>query len=198
MKFEPGYLFGMALQTIPEPRKIAVEIQALRYPRVALWQLFALFMVLSTGIGVMASILFPVDPSMAGPLLSNPILMGIIESSVLVITVFIIYWAGQVFEGTGRFDQALLTVLWLQFVILFVQLAVLILAIFAPGMALMMNVFGVGLTFWILSHFITEMHGFRSAGMVFAMILLTILGLILGLTMIMTVIGFGTITAGNV
>lgn len=196
MRFEPGYLFGMALQCIPEPRKVAAEVQALRFSRAALWQTFALFVILSTGIGLAASMLFPVDPAQVGALLANPSLMGVIEASVLVITIFAIYWVGHALGGTGRFDQAILTVIWLQFVMLFVQLAVLALALFAPGMALLMNVFGVSLTFWILSHFIAEMHEFRSTGLVFVMIVVTMLGLLLGLSIIMAVIGVGATGPG--
>ncbi len=197
MNFKPGYLLGMALQTIPEPRKIAREIQALRYPRAILWQTFALFLILSTGIGITASVLFPPGPEFEGSLLADPIRMGIIEGSILVITIFAIYWVGQAFGGKGRFDEAILTILWLQFIALIVQVVVVVLALFAANLAMMVNVGGIVLTFWVLSHFITEMHGFRSVGLVFAIILLTLMGVIIGLAVIMAIIGVGTISTGG-
>lgn len=67
MRFEPGYLLGMALQTIPEPRKVAREVQALSFPRAVLWQAFALFVTLSTGLGVATRILMPVDRTCPAP-----------------------------------------------------------------------------------------------------------------------------------
>ncbi len=197
MNFQPGYLFGMALQTIPEPRKVAREVLALRLPRAVLWQVFALFVVLSTGIGIIATILYPPDPIYADALLADPIRLGIIEGCSLVIAIFAIYWVGQAFGGTGRFDQAILSVIWLQFVAVIVQAAVVVLALFAAGLAMMLNVSGVVISFWIITHFVTEMHGFRSAGLVFVSILLTIMGLALGFAIIMALIGVGAVAAGG-
>lgn len=192
MKFEAGYLFGMALQTIPEPRKVAREVLALHFPRAVLWQAFALFAVLSTLLGLIATILFPPDPQFAGTLLADPLRLGIVEASSLVVTVFLIYWMGRTFGGHGSFEQALLTVIWLQYVAFLMQLGVVVLALFAPGMALIFNYLAIGVSFWILSHFIAEMHGFRSTGLVFATILLTIFGVAIAVGLVLTVIGVGS------
>lgn len=205
MKFEPGYLFGMVLQSIPEPRKIAHEIQALRFSRAVLWQTFALFEVLSMTLGVFLSMLYPPGPEVLEmiretPLLAittKPILAGIIGASLMVITVFSIYWIGRMFGGTGRFDQAILTVLWLQFVMLILQSAMLVLSLFAAGIAGLLNLFAMFVVFWILSHFITEMHGFKSVGLVFVLILVTIIVAFFGFGIILAMIGIGTITAGS-
>lgn len=205
MKFEPGYLLGMALQCIPEPRKIAREIQALRYSRAVLWQTFALFEVLSMAVGVAVSLIYPPDPELLAVIRENPvlaittkpILAGMIGASLLVITIFAIYWVGRIFGGVGRFDQAILTILWLQFVMLIAQSVMLLLAFFASGLAAMVNVSATVLTFWILSHFIAEMHGFKSVGLVFLMIILTIIAMLVGLAVILAMIGMGAVTAGS-
>ncbi len=198
MRFEPGYLFGMALQSIPEPRKVARDVLALHFPRAVLWQAFALFAVLSTGLGVATSILFPPGPELAGSLLADPLRMGVIETATLVITIFAIYWMGHAFGGHGTFPQAILTVIWLQYVAFLVQLAVLVLVLFAPPMAVLVNVFGIGVSFWILTFFVTEMHGFRSAGLVFAVIVATILGVVMGMGILLAIIGVGAGAAAGV
>ncbi len=197
MRFEPGYLLGMALQTIPEPRKVARDILSLRFPRAALWQAFALFAVLATGLNVAALILFPPDPALAGSLLADPLRMGMIQTASLVITVFLIYWMGRAFGGTGTFPQAILTVIWMQYVAVLLQLAVLVLALFSPSMAALGSLFSVGVSFWILSHFITEMHGFRSAGLVFATIVILILalGVVLGILLALAGVSAGVSAA---
>lgn len=189
MRFEAGYLFGMALQTIPEPRKVAREVLALDFPRPVLWQAFALFAVLSTLLGVIATILFPPDPQFAGSLMADPLRLGVVETSSLVMTVFLIYWMGHAFGGHGTFDQALLTVIWLQYVAFLMQLAVVVLALFSPAMALLFNYAAVAVSFWILSHFIAEMHGFRSTGLVFAMIVVTIIGVAVVVGLMLAMIG---------
>lgn len=196
MRFEPGYLIGMAIQSIPEPQKVAGEVLALRFDRAALWQTFALFCVLSTGLGVAGGILTPLDPAVYGPVLSNPLLLGTIEAAILVLMVFIIYWVGRAFGGTGRFDQAILTVIWLQFVAFLLQVVMLALVVFAPMLAGLVQLFSVGVTFWLLSHFTASMHGFRSIGMVFVVILLTLMTAAVVFTLFLGLIGLGANTAG--
>jgi len=195
MRFEPGYLLGMALQTIPEPRKVARDVLSLHFPRAILWQVFALFAVLATGLNVAAGMLFPTDPEMVGSLLADPIRMGLIQAASLVMTIFAIYWVGQAFGGHGTFPQAILTVLWMQYVAVLLQFAVLVLALFAPGMAVLLAVMSVGVSFWILSHFIAEMHGFRSAGLVFATIIVLIfaIGVLLGILFALIGISAGAV-----
>ena len=205
MILEPKYLFGMALQSIPEPRKIAREVQALRFSRAILWQVFALFAVLSTGLGIAALILFPPDAEMLQmvvdyPFLSmvlNPMMGGLIEACFLVLTIFAIYWVGRTFGGTGRFDQAILTVIWVQYVMLLIQATMLFLALVSGGIATLFLIFGTGLRFWILSHFIAEMHAFRSAGLVFVMILITGFAALIVLSIFIALIGVGTLQAGG-
>jgi len=194
MKFEWGYLFGMALQTVPEPRKVARDLLAWQNaPHALLWQVLALLLVGSTWLKVLGSMLFPVDPAMAGPLLSDPIMMGIAEASSSILTVFILYWMGRAFGGTGSFGGAIIVVSWMQFVLLIVELGVLFFSVFAPGFAVLLWVMGLIMTFWILSHFTAELHGFGSAGMVFVGILMTLMGLVVLMTIVLSLIGFGMV-----
>lgn len=196
MKFEWGYLFGMALQTVPEPRKVAREVQGLGYPRPVLWQTLGFLLVAATFLAVIASILFPADPEAVGEIVASPLLTGIAQAVISVLTVFAIYRIGRAFGGIGSFDQALLTVIWLQFVLLIIELGVVFLGLFAPALALILWLMGLVMTFWILSHFVAEMHGFRSAGAVFASILLVLLVFAVVLSFILAAIGI-SIGPGN-
>lgn len=194
MRLEWGYLFGMALQTVPEPRKVAREIQALPYDRMVLWQVLALLLVAAAFLGVVASILFPVDPEAFGPLFANPVMTGVAQASIAVLTVFGVYWVGRMMGGTGSFEQALLTVIWLHFVLLIIEVGVLVLGLFAPGIAMLLWVAGLVMTFWLLSHFIAEMHGFNNAGMVFAGIILTLFLAMVVFSIFLAMIGIGVPT----
>ncbi len=194
MIFDWGTLFGMALQTVPEPRKVARDLFALAYPRAVLWQVLALILVASSFMGVISSILFPVDPDLMGPLFSNPMLLAVSEASISVMTVFAIYWVGRMAGGTGLFKDAILTVIWLQFVLLIVEIGVLFFGLFAPMMATLLWIMGGTLGFWILTHFIAEMHEFRSPGMVFLGIILTIFAMVVVMSVVLAMIGIGADT----
>jgi hypothetical protein len=196
MRFEPGYLIGMAIQSVPEPQKVAGEVLALRFERSVLWQTFALFCILSTGLGVAAGMLTPMDPAIYPPVLTSPVTVGVIEASLLVLMIFAIFWIGRAFGGTGRFDQAILTVIWLQFIAFLLQLLMLALVLFAPVLAGLVQLFSVAVTFWVLSHFTAVMHGFRSVGLVFAVILLTLMAGAVAFSIFLGLIGLGVNATG--
>lgn len=195
-----GRLFGMALQTVPEPRKVARDIFAFGAPRGALWQILALLLVSMTFLAVISSILFPVDPAEMGaifgdedmtPALISPVVTGIVQATTAVASVWAIFWIGRAFGGTGSFDEALLTVIWLHFVLFLMQIGILLLGLFAPGVALLLTLMSFVMTFWLLSHFVAEMHGFRSAGSVFAGIMMVLLVLAVVMSLLMAILGFG-------
>lgn len=112
---------------------------------------------------------------MPGPIVS-PLGLGLAEGVMMVLTALAIYRIGRAFGGTGTFDQALLTVIWLQFVMFLLSLTVLVVAMFSLGTAALIQLAGFALGFWILTFFVTEMHGFTSPGLVFVMILVTMMG----------------------
>lgn len=195
-----GYLFGMALQTVPEPRKVARDVFAFPAPRRALWLILALLLVSMTFLAVVSSILFPLDPAEVSavlgddemtPVFADPMVTGIVQAMTAVISVWAIFWIGRAAGGTGTFEQALLTVIWLHFVLFILQTAILVLGLFAPGLALVLTFMSFVMTFWLLSHFVTEMHGFRSAGSVFAGIMMVLLVLAVVLSILMAMLGFG-------
>ncbi|WP_235917186.1 Yip1 family protein [Maritimibacter harenae] len=188
---EFGYLFGMALQTIAEPRKIARELFALDLPRAVLWQLLILLLVFGAMIGVGSSMIFPPAPELQGTVFAMPMAVALAESAVAVITVLLIYWLGRAAGGTGRFEDGLMTVIWLNFVLLIVQSGVLILSLFAPGLAALLWMAGGLAGFWIMSHFIAELHGFASAMRVFLGILLTSFVAVAILSVVLALAGVG-------
>jgi hypothetical protein len=191
MKLEWGYLFGMALQTVPEPRKVARDVQNVDLARGVLWQVLVFLLVVTTILGVIASVLFPTDPEAFGGLFANPLITGLAQGVISVLTVFGIYWVGRMVGGVGSFEQALLTVIWLHFVLLLIETAILVLGLFAPALAMLLWVMGLVLTFWILSHFIAEMHGFNNAGMVFVGIILTLFAAMIAFSIVLAIIGVG-------
>lgn len=189
MRWEPGYLIGMAMQTLPEPRKIAREVLALDFPRAALWQAFVLFAVLRTGLAVAFSMLAEPAPQVQGTFLAQPLTLGIGESLFLLFAVFASYRVGRAFGGRGSFDQALLWVIWLQWLLFLVEFAVVLLMLVAPGLSFLLALLTVFLTFWVPSYFIAEMHGFTSVGLVFVVTLLTLFVAVIVFSFVLALLG---------
>lgn len=189
MKFEPGYLFGMVLQTVPEPRKVARDLFDLQVSRSTRWLTLWLMLVTATALGVVSHIIYPVDAELFGPLLSSPIALGVVEAAFLVSGLFGIYMIGRLAGGHGSLDDAITIAIWLEFVLIGLQAATLLFSLFAPALAGILMVMSSVLFFWILSHFTAESHGFRSAGLVFAGIAAVIVLAIFTLSFLLVLMG---------
>ena len=80
---------------------------------------------------------------------------------------------GRAFGGVGSLADAFLVVIWLQLIMLFVQLAQLLALILAPPLAGLLGLAGFVLFLWLLVNFIAELHGFRSLGAILAAVVVT-------------------------
>ncbi|WP_424943111.1 YIP1 family protein [Aliiroseovarius crassostreae] len=196
MRFDPGYLFGMVLQTVPEPRKVARDLFDLPVSRSTRWLVLWLMLVLATALGVVSHMIYPVDTELFGPILSSPIALGVFEAGFLLLGVFGIYTIGRLAGGTGTLDDAITIAIWLEFVLIGFQAATLLFSLFAPALAGIFMVMSSVLFFWILSHFTAESHGFRSAGLVFAGIATTIVLAIFALSFLLVLLGVEPIQIG--
>jgi hypothetical protein len=70
--------------------------------------------------------------------------------------------------GTGTFPDALILMVWLQFILLCVQLVQVLAGVMLPVLADLIGLAGLGLLLWLLTNFVAELHGFRSLIAVFA------------------------------
>ncbi len=196
MQFTPGYLFGMVLQTIPEPRKVARDLFDLPVARKVRWLVLLLMVVLAAILGVVSHVIYPVDAAMFGPILSNPMTLGVLEGVFLSVGVWAIYLLGRMAGGQGSLDDAITIAIWLEFVLLGFQTATLVFSLFAPAMAGILMVMSSVLFFWILSHFTAESHGFRSAGLVFASIITVLILAVFALSFLLVLMGVEPIEMG--
>ncbi len=189
MRFDPGYLFGMALQTVPEPRRVARDLFDLDLPRETLWTALALVVVLNAGLGVIAGMIYPLDPAQMGSVLASPVLLGVIEAVFMFGLAWAIFLIGRMFGGQGRLSDAIVTVVWMECIFVLLQALTLILTLFAPGLAAITMIASVVLFFWVLSHFTTECHGFKSTGLVFVAILGFMIVAVFALSFILVILG---------
>ena len=189
MQFTPGYLFGMALQTVPEPRKVARDLFNLGLSRETLWTALLLMVILATGISVVADIIFPIDARLMGPVLSSPIILGVVEGAFMFGLTMAIYVIGRLMGGQGSLENAIMTVVWMEFVFLGLQVLTVILTLIAPAMAALLIFASVFIFFWVLTHFTVENHGFQSAGLVFTSILVFMVLAVFALSFILVLLG---------
>ncbi len=87
---------------------------------------------------------------------------------LLVASCWLIYRIGRAAAGTGSFADALLVMVWLQFIMLGLQVGA---ACGADARCrrwpAIVELGGLVLFLWLLTNFIAELHGFRSLALVF-------------------------------
>ncbi|NJR43059.1 MAG: hypothetical protein HC767_10775 [Akkermansiaceae bacterium] len=70
-------------------------------------------------------------------------------------------------------NDALLVVVWLQVLMLGLQLLQVLLLLISPVLAAVVGLAGIVLFLWLLTNFVAELHGFQSLLAVFGAIVLT-------------------------
>lgn len=180
-------LVAMAWRSVKNPREGAAEVLALGIPREALWPALALVVVLSILLANVAALLFAGDAAAAMPV--GPAATGFIQLALLVVMVFAVFWIGRAMGGTGSFEESVLIVAWLQFIMVCLQVVQAGILVVSTSVAEIFGLLGVLLFLWLLTNFVAVLHGFSSLFQVFVMILISAFGIAFGLSIILTLIG---------
>jgi len=120
----------------------------------------------------------------------NPFIFVILQCAILLMISLIITYGGQFFSGDGTFNNALAGVLWINFILVGVNIFQILLIISIPILADFVALLASLWSIWALVVFSKELHGFNSlvvTGMV-GLILFSLTVLILG--SLLTFFGF--------
>ncbi len=170
-------------ETLSDPKASARRIMALPLPMSARWQALLLVVVLSVLFGQL-SVLLMTEAGMP-----NPLQAGVVQGMALLIMVFAAHGVGRLMGGRGQFDQALILVVWLQAVMVAIQLVQVVALLVVPALSALIGVLGMALFLWLLTNYVAVLHGFESLGKVFAVILLTLFGIAMVLAMLLQMLG---------
>lgn len=186
-----GTLLRLARDTVSNPREGAVTVLSFAPGPRALWLMLALVVVVSL---ILGEILFLLTGGAAGATLPGAagrgaLALGLVQAALLVIIMHAIHRIGRLFGGTGRFEEAMLLVIWLQFIFICVQIVQLAALVLLPPVAGLVTLLAIGLFFWLLVNFIAVLHGFTSLGMVFVMTLFSGVALLFALSLVLTLLG---------
>lgn len=192
-----GSLLRLARDTVSNPREGAETILSLGLPRQALWLSFGLVIVLSMILGDLLYLLAGIAQQgpLTGPMGGSPVVIGLLQAAFLYMMTHAITQIGGLFGGTGRFEEALTLVIWLQFIFICVQVVQLVVVVVLPSVAGLITILALGLFLWLLVNFIAALHGFTSLGLVFAMTIVSAFAILFTLSLILTLLGitFGTV-----
>ena len=182
-----GYILQLFGQTLRAPRDVAQQILALDWPRQARWQALFLVAVLSIIAAQIIQILSGevVMTTLLGVTVSLAITIGLAQLIIMVVGAYAADILGRLAGGRGSLDGAILLLAWLQAVLLIFQVIQIALLFALPGLSTLMGLAAFVLSFWLLTVFIAELHGFRSMALVLLSILMTmvLLGLVVSIVL---------------
>lgn len=184
-------------QSLLDPAGAARVVLAGRPAGQPLW--LALLLVTCLGVLIAAavdgpSIVIPIGPE--NELVIPPFAYAAILGASLLVTVIGLYWTGRALGGTGSFADALAVVVWLEVVAIAVRIVQIVILLIVPPLATIASILGLGILLWCLVNFVKELHGFRSLGRSVLTLILAAIGIFVGLSMILALIGIGA-TAGG-
>ena len=175
------------IQTIRNPRSGARMVLSIDLSRRERWEMLLLTVVLSAVLAKL-SVYVSGGSEEVGIFAASPFALGAVQLVLMLFAVHAIDLVGRRMGGTGDLDGAIVIVTWLQFVMICIQILQILLLLIAPVLSFLLGVAGLGLFFWMLTQFIMELHGFKSAMSVFTGIFLCLLGfavvfsIVIGLT----------------
>ena len=196
-----GQIVSLAIETLRAPRDSAERVLAFQIDRAYLWMAVGLVAVVSV-LASRATLLFVPDElqGTGGPLPTSPFLLALVIWGLLTVSVFCTHYIGRAFDGKGDMEGALLTTVWLQIVLLVLQVVQIVLFLLSPIIALLFGYLGAMYVFYIFLNFVLVLHRFQSLGMVLAGTLVSMIGVLFGLSLLIGVIAglFGLEIATNV
>lgn len=198
-------LTDLMRESLMDPRAATRRITGLQLPTQTLWQALAAVICLTV---LLEQALFwlgggggPMpDPAtltvqeqqifaLTRAYAENPLMMAAIQGAFAVIAVFAIFIVGRICGGTGAFEDALAMVAWFQTVLLALQIAQAVTGVVLPPLSGILAIIVLVLFFYLLTMFTAELHGFESPGMVFAMIIATMIAMAFSITLLLTLFG---------
>ncbi|MCU0828047.1 MAG: YIP1 family protein [Tabrizicola sp.] len=168
-------LVDLAVMSFRDPRAGFRAVQAEAIPLAARSGGLLLVAVLSTLLIQPSLALMPPQPDdpVGQLLMSSPLRLAVLQWLVLAVSVVLVHRVGRAAGGQGSFEDALLLVVWLQVLMLGLQLGQLAIQLLLPPFAGLAGLASLVALLWLSSNFIAELHGFSSAARVLAGILLT-------------------------
>ena len=161
--------------TLADPSAGARAVLGMGIPREHHWSLFLLAITLSGAVFQATTLVAP--PAEDGTVLpSGFTAVAVVGGSILILAAAI-NWIGRLAGGTGALEDVLLLVIWFQFVQVAFALVELVVMLVAPFLGSVLFLAFAAYAVWVLTNFITVVHGFQSLGRVFLGMVLALFAL---------------------
>ena len=186
-----GDWIRLAAKTLFEPKKCLRIILDIVITMPQLLQATVLAIVLSMIMPLITLMFQPTEVQDAlNGFTSKPLSVFIVQLSVLLGSAFLIAKIGNFFNGHGTFKECLTAMVWLQIVMILVQLIQFFSGLISPQLSALIFLISVGIMLYLIVHFISELHGFTSIMSVLFGVIASIFGLSFIVSILLAMLGF--------
>lgn len=172
-------LKALVRRSLADPEAGAREVIALNPVMQLRWVLLMAGVTAGVVVAYLLPLMLGATDQVLPPFTAAGMQLAVNLATAVGITVF-----GRMFGGQGRFEDAVLLVAWLQWLMILAQLVQLVVAILLPPFAGLVTIAAVTLFFWLITGFVQALHGFESRGMTF----LGVLGMLFAMAMLVSML----------
>lgn len=162
--------------TFRDPEAAARLLLAQGWPVSARWMGLLVAVSVSAILSWASAQIFPLsaeDPAAILTLSHTPLAMAGLQLGAIVLAAALMAGVGRMFGGRGSFEDALLLTVWIEIVLLVVQVVQVVLSLVLPPVAGMVGILAIVLFLWLTVQFTKALHGFSSALKVFLCLIAT-------------------------
>ena len=199
MIFSTQSIGTLTILSLQNPALAARFVLASGFRRDILWSLLLLVSIANaTLVWVSNALTGPTPEQLAQmpiqipAIIFSPLFAFVFLAGALVITVHVLHWLGAAIGGTGSLENMLAVLVWLQGLRVMAQVVLLVLMLAVPTLAGLFGLAVAILSLWILVHFVNEATGLDSIFKTVGVLLSAMVGVILGLSFILTITGLAT------
>lgn len=192
---EPLDWFGLIRLSIVRPREVARQVVAWDVPASVLLEAAVAISCLGALITWIGALLMP---GAGDPLIlffgGMPFLIVLTQLINLVVIAVLITVIGRLCGGQGRLKGAFTAIIWINVVMILLQLAQSVVVWLIPPLALLVSFLLFNWVIWAMTVFIAELHGFKNIFAVAVLVFLTAMVMTFGLISVLT--GLGMVPQG--
>ena len=171
-----------------DPAAAARVLLGLRLPRSVLWQGLVLMAVLQAVIYALSDLAFA-EPNPMRVLFGGPLQFFVIALLGMVFFVYVLQMAGRLFGGQGELDDVLAVMVWLNALRAAAQVAMLVLSLTVPMLAMVLMLMVAFFGLYITMHFINEALRLNSLLRSFFVLLVASLAMGIALSILLSLVG---------
>lgn len=187
---------SLVIDTVRDPQSAGRTVMAIDIARRDIWLSVAAVAALNAVFSGILGLISPPTPAdaQAMPVIAmSPLPQALLIGGLLVLLAHVLTWVGRIFGGTGQIDDFMKLMVWMQLVAMVLQAGNLIVLLALPVLGSLLVIAIVVLMVRVLVSFVMVGHGFSSLGTAAMVLIGSFIGMVIGLSVLLILIGAGNL-----